>query len=116
MSGPPAAGAAAMRHVPLGGSDLVVSRIALGCMGFADPARGVNPWALHELVAAGRGISMAQVALAWVLGNPVVAAPVVGVTSPAQLDDAVAALAVHLDDAEVDELESRYSPALPRGF
>jgi aryl-alcohol dehydrogenase-like predicted oxidoreductase len=43
---------ATMDYVPLGNTDLLVSRIALGCMGFADPARGVNPWALDEQAAA----------------------------------------------------------------
>ena len=59
---------------------------------------------------------MAQVALARVLGNPAVAAPVVGATSRAHLDDAAAALAVLLDETETDDLESRYRPRLPTGF
>ncbi|MHA5049900.1 hypothetical protein [Streptomyces sp. SD15] len=36
---------ATVKHLPLGRTDLPISRIALGCMGFADPAHGVNPWA-----------------------------------------------------------------------
>ncbi|HEX7306048.1 aldo/keto reductase, partial [Lentzea sp.] len=61
-------------------------------------------------VAADRGVSRAQVALAWLLRNPVVTAPIIGVTKLAQLDDAVAALDVELTDDEVRSLESAYEP------
>ncbi len=61
-------------------------------------------------VASARGVSRAQVALAWLLRNPVVTAPIVGVTKPAQLDDAVAALGVELTDDEVRLLEAAYEP------
>ena len=44
------------------------------------------------------GISRAQVALAWVLRNPLVAAPIVGVTKPQHLTDAVSAVGLDLDD------------------
>ena len=44
-----------------------------------------------QQVAEARGIPMAQVALAWVLRNPSVAAPIVGPTKPHHLHDAVAA-------------------------
>jgi aryl-alcohol dehydrogenase-like predicted oxidoreductase len=71
--------------------------------------------AVHR-VATMREIPMAQVALAWALGNPTVAAPIIGATKPAHLDDAVAALAVRLDETETDALESRYTPRSPTGF
>ncbi len=61
-------------------------------------------------VAAARGVSRAQVALAWLLRNPVVTAPIVGVTKPAHLDDAAAALSVELTDDEVRLLEEAYEP------
>jgi aryl-alcohol dehydrogenase-like predicted oxidoreductase len=61
-------------------------------------------------VAAARGVSRAQVALAWLHRNPVVTAPIVGVTKPAQLDDAVASLEVSLTDDEVRQLEEAYVP------
>ena len=61
-------------------------------------------------VAAARGVSRAQVALAWLRRNPVVTAPIVGVTKPAHLDDAVASLEVELTDDEVRLLESAYEP------
>ncbi|MEU4119509.1 aldo/keto reductase [Kitasatospora sp. NPDC028055] len=69
-----------------------------------------------ESVAAARGVPMARVALAWVLGNPLVTAPVVGATRPGHLDDAVAALGVRLDAAERAALEGSYTPRLPTGF
>ncbi|MFD5825362.1 aldo/keto reductase [Lentzea sp. NPDC060358] len=61
-------------------------------------------------VASARGVSRAQVALAWLLRNPVVTAPIIGVTKLAQLDDAVSALDVELTDDEVRSLESAYEP------
>ena len=59
---------------------------------------------------------MAQVALAWVLKNPVVTAPIVGATKPHHLADAVAALDVQLTDDEIRILEEPYGPHLPSGF
>jgi aryl-alcohol dehydrogenase-like predicted oxidoreductase len=57
-----------------------------------------------------RGVSRAQVALAWLLSKPVVTAPIVGVTKGEQLADALGALALHLDPEEVAELEEPYRP------
>jgi aryl-alcohol dehydrogenase-like predicted oxidoreductase len=48
-------------------------------------------------VAEKLGVSRAQVALAWVLRNPLVAAPIVGATKRQHLDDAVAAVDLHID-------------------
>ena len=61
-------------------------------------------------VADKRHISRAQVALAWLLSKPVVSAPIVGVTKPAQLDDAVGAIAVDLSEEEIGQLEEPYEP------
>jgi aryl-alcohol dehydrogenase-like predicted oxidoreductase len=69
-----------------------------------------------QRVAEGRGVPMAQVALAWVLHNPVVAAPIVGPTKPHHLPDAVAALDIQLSDDEIRILEEPYTPRLPTGF
>jgi aryl-alcohol dehydrogenase-like predicted oxidoreductase len=69
-----------------------------------------------EQVAGARGIPMAQVALAWVLRQPVVSAPIVGPTKEHHLADAVAALDVHLTDDEVAALEAPYAPREPTGF
>jgi 1-deoxyxylulose-5-phosphate synthase len=67
-------------------------------------------------VAAKRDLAPAQVALAWVLGNPVVTSPIVGVTKPSQLDDAIAAVDVRLEDAEAAYLEEPYVPHPVAGF
>ncbi len=64
---------------------------------------------VHE-IAGERGLSPAQVALAWVMRNPAVTSPVVGVTKPAQLADAVAAVDVDLDEDEAACLEDPYQP------
>ncbi|WP_057110933.1 aldo/keto reductase, partial [Bordetella pertussis] len=51
-------------------------------------------------VAAQRGVSRAQVAMAWLLRQPAVTAPIVGASKPRHLEDAVAALALRLTDEE----------------
>jgi 1-deoxyxylulose-5-phosphate synthase len=61
-------------------------------------------------VAAGRGVSPAQIALAWLLGQPAVTAPIVGATRLAHLDDAIAAVDQTLDDTEIARLEAPYRP------
>jgi 1-deoxyxylulose-5-phosphate synthase len=61
-------------------------------------------------VAAERGVSRAQIALAWLRRNPVVAAPIVGALEKKHIDDAVAALSVTLTDKEVAKLETPYGP------
>jgi len=69
-----------------------------------------------EAVAAARGVPMAQVALAWVLGTPGVTAPIVGASKAAQMDDALAALALVLTDEERATLEAAYRPHAIVGF
>ena len=61
-------------------------------------------------VAEGRGISRAQVALAWVSRHPTVDAPIVGATKPEHIADAVASVDVELTDDEVAMLEAPYTP------
>jgi aryl-alcohol dehydrogenase-like predicted oxidoreductase len=61
-------------------------------------------------VAARRGAARAQIALAWVLRQPGITAPIIGVSKPAHFDDAVAALTMELSDAEVASLEAPYLP------
>jgi 1-deoxyxylulose-5-phosphate synthase len=61
-------------------------------------------------IAAARGISRAQVALAWLLSKPIVTAPIVGATKPHHLEEAVAALGVKLTGEEVAALEAPYVP------
>ena len=67
-------------------------------------------------IAGERGVNRAQVALAWVLVNPVVTAPIVGASKPGHLDDAVASLDLVLTDDEVARLENPYVPRAPAGF
>ena len=66
-------------------------------------------------VADRRGVPPARVALAWLLGKPGVAAPIVGATKASHVEDAVAALDVGLDADEVDQLEGAYRPQPVRG-
>ena len=67
-------------------------------------------------LAAKRDLSPAQVALAWLLRNPVVTAPIVGVTRPTHLSDAIAAVDVELDPDEAAYLEEPYVPHAVAGF
>ena len=69
-----------------------------------------------EHIADERGVSMAQVAMSWVLKNPVVCSPIVGATKPQHLTDAVAALDLKLTDDEAWALEGPYIPRLPTYF
>lgn len=61
-------------------------------------------------VADKRGITRAQVALAWLLSKTVVSAPIVGVTRAEQLDDALASVNLELSPEEVEQLEAPYEP------
>ena len=61
-------------------------------------------------IAAKRGVPNAQVALAWLLAQPGVTAPIVGASKAAHLDDAVAALELRLDDDELKALAEPYRP------
>jgi aryl-alcohol dehydrogenase-like predicted oxidoreductase len=61
-------------------------------------------------VARRRGVSDAQVALAWLAGRPGVTAPLVGASKPQHIDDAVQALELKLDAAEIELLSSAYAP------
>ncbi len=61
-------------------------------------------------IAGERGVSGAQVALAWLLHKPGVTAPIVGATKLAHLDDAIAAEQLSLSDAEIARLEEPYVP------
>jgi aryl-alcohol dehydrogenase-like predicted oxidoreductase len=67
-------------------------------------------------VASARGVAPAQIALAWVLSKSVITSPIVGATKVHHLDDAVGALKIHLDDAEITALEESYRPHSVVGF
>jgi aryl-alcohol dehydrogenase (NADP+) len=61
-------------------------------------------------VAGQRGVSPAQVALAWLLHKPGVAAPIIGATKMEHLDQAVAAASIALEPDEIEALEAPYVP------
>ncbi len=67
-------------------------------------------------VASARGVSRAQVALAWMLAKPHVTAPIIGATKPEHLADAVAAVDLSLTDDEIRRLEEPYVPHPIAGF
>jgi len=67
-------------------------------------------------VAEKRGAPPAQVALAWLLRQPGVSAPIIGASKLSQLEDAIAALDLELDESECARLEEPYQPRKDRGF
>jgi len=67
-------------------------------------------------VAEARGVSRAQVALAWVRQQDAVTAPIVGATKMQHLDDAVASVDLWLTDDELDVLETPYVTRDNEGF
>jgi 1-deoxyxylulose-5-phosphate synthase len=70
---------------------------------------------VHKIAEA-RGVSMATVAMAWVLSNPGVTPPIIGATKLKHLADAVAALDLKLSNEEIARLEQLYTPRLPTYF
>jgi aryl-alcohol dehydrogenase-like predicted oxidoreductase len=69
-----------------------------------------------ERVAKSRGVAMAEVALAWLVGRPGVTAPIVGATKLEHLETAIRALDLVLTDDEVAALEAPYRPHAVKGF
>ena len=72
---------------------------------FHDTVEQIQPIAEKE------GITMAELAVGWVLAKPFVSSPIVGATNPTQLDDAIAAVANPLSEqivAELDEITKKY--------
>ena len=67
-------------------------------------------------IAEQRSIPRAQVALAWLRSKGAVTSPIVGATKPHHLQDAVAALSVHLTPQEITALEEPYTPHPVLGF
>ena len=67
-------------------------------------------------VAAARGATRAQVALAWLLAQQDVTAPIIGASKPAHFDDAAAALTLKLGADEMAQLEAPYQPHPVVGF
>ncbi len=69
-----------------------------------------------EKVAKARGVAMAEVALAWLLARPGVAAPIVGATKLEHLETALRAVDITLTPDECAALEAPYQPHGVRGF
>lgn len=61
-------------------------------------------------IAQKRGLGNAQIALAWVLGQPGITAPIIGASKMPHLDDALAALEIKLDADELKALNDAYVP------
>ena len=68
------------------------------------------------MVATARGVPRAQVALAWLLSNSVITAPIVSATKLQHLDDAIGSVEVKLSEDEVAVLEDPYVPHAAVGF
>ncbi|MBZ5760955.1 MULTISPECIES: aldo/keto reductase [Rhizobium] len=67
-------------------------------------------------LAKARGVSRAQIGIAWIAQKSAVTAPIVGASKPHHLTDAVAALSVKLTAEEVATLEAPYVPRGIAGF
>ena len=67
-------------------------------------------------LSARLGVPQAQLALAWVRRHPVVTAPIIGVTKPHHLSDALAALTIELSDEQAAYLEEPYLPRKVTAF
>ncbi len=61
-------------------------------------------------VAEARGLPAMQIALAWVLANPAITAPIVGASKPHHIGDALKALSVKLTPEEIAALKAPYKP------
>jgi aryl-alcohol dehydrogenase-like predicted oxidoreductase len=88
-----------------------------------DPARGMEAYAPRNAaertwqvvdavrkVAEGRGVSMAQAALAWVADRPAVSSVILGARTVEQLDDNLAAAGLHLSEQETAVLTEVSAP------
>ncbi len=61
-------------------------------------------------IAEKRGVTNAQIALAWMLSKPHITAPIIGASKMAHLEEAIAALDIVLSQDEVSSLEEAYQP------
>jgi len=69
-----------------------------------------------QSVAKERDLPAAQIALAWLLSKPFVTAPIIGATKVSHLEDAIAAVDVHLSDEEIAGLEAPYEAHPVKGM
>jgi len=88
-----------------------------------DPHRGVESWHRRSqnqrvrdvveavrAIAEARGISMAQIALAWLVDRPAITSVILGARTTAQLDDNLAAAGLHLTPEETERLDRASDP------
>jgi aryl-alcohol dehydrogenase (NADP+) len=68
-----------------------------------------------KAVASARGVSPAQIALAWVLSKPGITSPIIGASKMPHLDEAIAALDITLTPDEIAALEAPYQPHVVLG-
>jgi aryl-alcohol dehydrogenase-like predicted oxidoreductase len=61
-------------------------------------------------IAQEKGITPAQVAIAWLLSNDAITAPIVGITKLSYVEEIVGALDIKLTDDEIHRLEEHYIP------
>ena len=80
-----------------------------------DKERGYGVIEAMHPIAGAHGVSVARVALAWLLHQPVVTSVIIGAKRPEQLDDNLAATALKLDAAQMQSLDaaSRMPPEYP---
>ena len=80
---------------------------------YAQPYREGGGIAVNEHVeqlAADKGVSMAQIALSWLLHKDWVDSPIIGTTSVEHLEEAVEALEISLSESDMAFLEEPYEP------
>ncbi|CAM0135622.1 hypothetical protein VKS41_005273 [Umbelopsis sp. WA50703] len=66
-------------------------------------------------LATKKGVSTAEVGLAWVLSKDVVSSPIIGPRKMSHLEDAIKALELKLSEEDVKYLEEPYKPRVPAG-
>ena len=93
-----------MKYTKLENSELNVSRICMGCMGFGDPGRGQHSWTIDEEHSR----EIIKRGLAWLLSK--VASPVVGATKLQHIEGAAKAVDLELTESEMAWLEEPYVP------
>jgi aryl-alcohol dehydrogenase (NADP+) len=101
------------------------SRLRQGFVGQGETVRGKTDASAQRLyhqesdyqvvdrvtdLARKRGVSNAQIALAWMLHKPGITAPIIGATKPHHLQEAVKALEIQLSEVEIEYLEEPYQP------
>lgn len=100
-----------MNYKKLGNSDLNVSCICMGCMGFGDAGNGQHSWTIDEdhsreiirrveEFAEKRGVSMTEIALAWLMAK--VTSPVVGATKLHHIEGAAKAADLALAEEDLN--------------